>query len=337
MPAPPLASPSIYSGPPPPYSYPSSTTSSVVGGVNGYISPPESRRNTDEEKEPVPLPKQQSLPSIHETFGKDQHIPISSLLSKSSSVSQTQTTSQHSPTSPISRSKPDFTPTRAPASFSQGYPSAYRAPEHPEKPPRPQPSPHLSNEIAPHLYPLSTTPHYSDQQSLRTVSSPMIQSRPTAYSGQLSQTSPSYDTATRPVQSIHSQYPFSPYHPTYAYPMPSSHAPSYQPPPLQPPTWRTGGSDLDRAEEARRAASKSSPRHQAFGETVKRHLDIFDLETSLNEVGVPTDPIVLNAKFDSDRRRQWPNTRFHQEIQLSSIPASKIGTNLFILTVRGRM
>ena len=304
MPAPPLASPSIYSGPPPPYSYPSSTTSSVVGGASGYISPPESRRNTDEEKEPVPLPKLQSLPSIHEALGKDQHISINSLLSQSGSVSQTpQTISQHSPTSPIQRSKPDFTPTRAPASFSQGYPSACRAPEHLEKPPRPQPSPHLSHEVAPHLYPLSTTPRYSDQQSSRTVSSPMIQSRPTAYSGQLSQTSPSYDAATRPVQSIHSQYAFSPYHPTYTYPIPSSNAPSYQPPPLQPPAWRTGGSDLDRAEEARRAASKSSPRHQAFGETVKRHLDIFDLETSLNEVEVPTDPIVLNAESQLDRRR----------------------------------
>ncbi|KAL8686733.1 MAG: hypothetical protein Q9224_005355, partial [Gallowayella concinna] len=42
MPAPPLVSPSsMYSGPPPPYSYPSSTASSVVGGhTNGYMSSP---------------------------------------------------------------------------------------------------------------------------------------------------------------------------------------------------------------------------------------------------------------------------------------------------------
>ncbi|KAG7009810.1 hypothetical protein G7Y79_00001g000820 [Physcia stellaris] len=54
---------------------------------------------------------------------------------------------------------------------------------------------------------------------------------------------------------------------------------------MQPPptTWRSVGSDLDRAEEARKAASKTSP-SQSFGETVKRHLDRFDLETSLNEI-----------------------------------------------------
>ena len=36
----------------------------------------------------------------------------------------------------------------------------------------------------------------------------------------------------------------------------------------------------------RRAAVKQSPAPQAFGETVKRHLDIFELETSLNEVRI---------------------------------------------------
>lgn len=75
--------------------------------------------------------------------------------------------------------------------------------------------------------------------------------------------------------------------------MTSSSVPRFQPPPLQPPTWRSVGSDIDRAEEARKAASKGSPKHQAFGETVKRHLDIFDLETSLNEVIVFASPVSM--------------------------------------------
>ena len=285
--APPLASPSIYSGPPPPYSYPSSTASSIVGVNNGYISPPESRRATEEEKEPAPPPKLQSLPSIQEALGNDQHISISSLLSKSAAVSQaSQPASQPSPTSPIPRSRPDLAHVKAPVSFSHGYPSAYRAPEHLEKPSRPQYSPRLPSDIRLHHFPPSSTPQYPAQQLSRTSSSPMIQSRPTAFAGQQRQSSPPYDSGPRSTQSAASQYAYSPYHPTYAHPMPSSGVPTYQPPPLQPPTWRSVGSDVDRAEEARKAASKGSPKYQAFGETVKRHLDIFDLETSLNEVCV---------------------------------------------------
>ena len=44
------------------------------------------------------------------------------------------------------------------------------------------------------------------------------------------------------------------------------------------------GADFERAEEARKTASKGSPVAPSFGETVKRHLERFDLETSLNEV-----------------------------------------------------
>ena len=284
MPAPPLASPSIYSGPPPPYSYPSSTASSVVGGTNGYISPPESRRHTEEEKEPI-LPKLQSLPSIHEALGNDQHISINSLLSKTSAFSQAPPAeSQRSPTSPISHSKPELTPSRVQPTFAQGYPSAYRAPERSEKVLRSPLSPRLHIDVAPHQYPPSATPRYPHQQSSRTSSSPMISTRPTVYPGAQTQSSPTYDPSPRTAQPMSSQYAYSPFHPTYAYPIPSSAVPSHQPPPLQPPTWRSAGSDIDRAEEARKAASRSSPRYQAYGETVKRQLDIFDLETSLNEV-----------------------------------------------------
>ena len=33
-------------------------------------------------------------------------------------------------------------------------------------------------------------------------------------------------------------------------------------------------------------AKEASPPRPAYGESVKRHLDIFDLETSLNEVSI---------------------------------------------------
>lgn len=290
MPAPPLASPSIYSGPPPPYSYPSSTASSVVGannGNNGYISPPESRRTTEDEKEPAALPRLQSLPSIHEALGNDQHISINSLLSKPAAVSQAPPApSQRSPTSPISHSRPDLTPLKTSTSFAQGYPSAYRNTDYSEKPTRPRYSPQLPSDIPPHLYPHSSTPQHSKHHIPGTVSSPIHHSGPTASAGHHRQLSPPYEAVSRPPHTMNNQYTYSPYHPSYAYPMPPSSIPSYQPPPpLQQSSWpRSLGSDIDRAEEARKAASKNSPKYQRHGENVKRQLDIFDLETSLNEV-----------------------------------------------------
>lgn len=57
---------------------------------------------------------------------------------------------------------------------------------------------------------------------------------------------------------------------------------------MQHPAWRSDGLEIDRAEEMRKAASKTNcltgQTGQTYGESVKRHLDIFDLETSLNEV-----------------------------------------------------
>jgi len=67
----------------------------------------------------------------------------------------------------------------------------------------------------------------------------------------------------------------SPYHPSDPYHGHNSH----------PNTWRSDGSEINRAEEGRKAASRgASLGGQSYGESVKRHLDIFDLETSLNEV-----------------------------------------------------
>ena len=82
---------------------------------------------------------------------------------------------------------------------------------------------------------------------------------------------------------MNSHYSYSSYQAPFSYPSSSANIPSYPHAALQPPTWRSAGSEIDRAEEARRAASKGSPKMK-YGESVKRHLEIFDLETSLNEV-----------------------------------------------------
>ncbi len=53
---------------------------------------------------------------------------------------------------------------------------------------------------------------------------------------------------------------------------------------VPPQQWNSDGVEMSKVEEMRKAASKGSPRRGHYGESVKRHLDTFDLETSLNEV-----------------------------------------------------
>ena len=312
MPAPPLASPSIYSGPPPPYSYPSSTASSVVGVNNGYISPPKTRQPTEEDKEVPAPPKLQSLPSIHEALSSnDQTISISSLLSKPAVSQQpSQQPPLASPTSPVSRTHPDTTPIRPPLSLPQAQQPLYRPPEITEKSSRPQFSPRLPNDPQPPRFLPVSTQSYVPPQS-RTVSSPMAQSYPTASAPQLRHSSPSHDASLRSAPSLTSQPQYSPFHHAYQnYSLSSSTIPPYQQSgPLPPLTWRSSGSDLDREHEVRKAISKGSPKYQTYGETVKRHLDIFDLETSLNEVrqfSISTfaaDMLVRSPKVAVER---WP-------------------------------
>ncbi|KAL8707076.1 MAG: hypothetical protein Q9220_007826 [cf. Caloplaca sp. 1 TL-2023] len=108
MSAPPLASPtSFHSGPPPPYSYSSSTASSVVGGhTNGYTSPSIDHRKSNEENEQYQSSRQ-SLPSIHEALNRDQPLSITSLLSQTAAPPPpTVLAQQHSP--PASPSVPSW-------------------------------------------------------------------------------------------------------------------------------------------------------------------------------------------------------------------------------------
>ncbi|KAL8672369.1 MAG: hypothetical protein Q9168_003165 [Polycauliona sp. 1 TL-2023] len=61
--------------------------------------------------------------------------------------------------------------------------------------------------------------------------------------------------------------------------------PSHQPPsPSSSLNWRYGESEPARPEEYRRVPVKENYEKRSFGEAIKRHLDNFDLETSLNEI-----------------------------------------------------
>ncbi|KAI9873219.1 MAG: hypothetical protein M1830_000685 [Pleopsidium flavum] len=281
----------MYSGPPPPYSYSSSTASSVTG-LAGYISPPESRRTSENDKDP-PTSHRHSLPSIHEALAADQPLSYAAPPSASALPSQNHhPASILTPTTPIPRSHPETSPQGPPNPFSGQSHGAYsahssqartsqlqQAPSTPSDPKFPAINPHESKFQ--HLQPVRTSqPHI---ESLRPSVQSLLQSR----------TSPVYDSGPSSASSMNPQKAYNSYQPSYPYQLPpSTIAPStYHPPDpyhgtnIHPTTWRSDGSEINRAEEGRKAASRGgSLGGQAYGESVKRHLDIFDLETSLNEI-----------------------------------------------------
>ena len=320
MSAPPLASPSsMYSGPPPPYSYPSSAASSVIGDGRGgqgitpgnYMSPPETRRSSDEKEQPSS--QRQSLPSINEALntGEQQPISISSLLSTSAPPHKI-TLVTKSPTSPVNRPFLDSQPKGHSDFFPQHTVSSnHRPQEQPDHSTRPIYSPGAVNSHGESRFPtinsLSTARSYdsfhtSKQQA--TAPLPTDYSRPGASPIQNNPvSSPSTETHPRSVAATTAPFGYTTYQPAYAYPPSSTTGiPSYRRPTAHQPTWRGMGGDLDRPEEMRRATKESPPPRPAYGESVKRHLDIYDLETSLNDVSIFHCPFYMNPGLTSLNR-----------------------------------
>ncbi|KAL8659947.1 MAG: hypothetical protein Q9226_000169 [Calogaya cf. arnoldii] len=293
MAAPSLVSPSsLYSGPPPPYSYPSSTASSVVGGhTNGYISSPtEPRHILNEDKKEHQQVTKQSLPSIHEALNRDQPLSITSLLTKTTaapppSSQPAQYLPNHSPSRPTYRfyrepplAGPPFNPTRTQSS-----------PIHHPEPPRLLHSPRSVADTNSNRHPSSATRESFCPPMLppRTIPSPAPVNRPSMPSSlNFRHSSPPYESVPRTNPTM------NPPHAYTSYPIPSSYGPtmpsitsSHQPPSLSINShWRYAEPEVDRSEEYRRVAAKENLEKRSFGEAVKRHLDNFDLETSLNEI-----------------------------------------------------
>ncbi|KAL8660278.1 MAG: hypothetical protein Q9202_006713 [Teloschistes flavicans] len=278
----------MYSGPPPPYSYPSSTASSVVNGyTNGYISPPsEPRKPLDIEKDQQQLGRQ-SLPSIHEALNRDQPLSITSLLTETSAPPShpAQRASNNSPTSPGYRSYRDFPSSGPAATPSHTQPS----PNHPEPTSRQHHSPRLVFDSNSSREPSSVPRenHYPTMLPPRTVPSPATVSRPPISSSAIHHTSPAYECIPRPAPILNphtygshtTPYTFPPVMPTIAS--------SFQPPsPSNSVNWRHNERGQARPDDdyGRNSVMKEHVMKPTYGEAVKRHLDNFDLETSLNEI-----------------------------------------------------
>jgi len=308
MSAPPLISPStMYSGPPPPYSYPSSAASSVIGsaasgpgaGHGNYISTPTTRSSSGEEKD-VPMSQRLSLPSITEALtGEQQSISISSLLSTIVPPQKTALVSR-SPTSPIApRSYLDSLPKGPPDSLSYHTPASTYHPSDPsDRTSRPMYSPGIATTPGESRFPainsfpaMNSYDTYQSKYPPMTTSSPSHYTRPGVSPLQSNRAPPPLQDSVPHSAPPASSAPFgysTTYPSAYSYPPTTPGLSSFRPPAaVQQPTWRTTNPEVDRIEEIRKAVSKQSPPpRQAYGESVKRHLDIFDLESSLNEVSL---------------------------------------------------
>ncbi len=272
----PLLSPTTtHPGHPPPYSCSSSATPSNLGAFE-YISPPSSRRTTVDEKASGP---RQSLPSIQEALGGNNSMPFSASnivhpLSTSSRISQ-----QASSFGP-GQSLPEA-PAGPPNPFSQGsavgqthtsetdpyIPGLVKHQDHlleQERTKSALPSMNATEPIPPSL-------HLFDARSPKPRSAQPMPTNTYNQSPHANNYNPSSNTS--PTR-------FPPYRSPHTYSAGSSNPPSSTFP---------SAPDYSRFNPAfkfddRKASIPRSHPVQPYSDSVKRHLDIFDIEMALNEV-----------------------------------------------------
>lgn len=283
----------------------SPSASAVPGSLAGLLSPPESRRTSGDDNDVHKPAARQSLPSISEALGAEQALPYPGPVPPPPSVPAP--TSQHylpasANTSPSDTRKRPFEPD----SYSAQGPSNPFS--HPPRspfistsasqvpPPPPPPQSHLDSTPRP---PYDPRPPYSapqhnprlpSLQPIKTTQSPPPSiARPNPpYSSYPPAPSPGYEpSAPQAAESMNHQYGYSQYS---SYP-PSAPAPSgppaayppstsvYSAPPRYYPTSLRDNTEA-RLEEKKLNRASLAP----YGESVKRHLESFDLEASLNEV-----------------------------------------------------
>lgn len=259
----PLGSPTnMYSGPPPPYQY-APSNASTTPGLAGIVSPPEPRRPS--EKDEASHNQNHSLPSIQEALSEQPYVSSPSSIPRPPlQTLDTSVTPQSIPApSSIPRSHPTQPPPRTYSSGSVSNPPTSSTSSREIRIPtlhhiHPPTSPSQAPRSAPPFpRPSQASPRHDQAPS---SAGPM----PSPYGSQSYPSQYPYPPQPAPVrQSTYSQPSFS--SPTYAYPGPSNGP--------DPP-------DRPRIDETRKYVDNYPP-GEAYGNSVRRHLDIFDLEASL--------------------------------------------------------
>ncbi|KAJ6114444.1 hypothetical protein N7486_000222 [Penicillium sp. IBT 16267x] len=259
----PLLSPNnMYAGQPLPYSY--APTNPNAPPQSGYISPPESRRVIEDEKDKAG--SRQSLPSIHEALGKDNHLPYPA----PTSAPPPQSGHSAPPSHLIGRSGAEGPP-GPPNPFSNGPASGslMRETGYPH-----QIQPEASRNS---LGSINTQEsRNASLHSLSTGKSP-TQSAKTGITSVSGSQNSTYDYSAPPsAGSVASPNGYGHFPPNYSFPQ---SGPSYPPASYDNRAYM----NAPRVEEVK-GGFVGRPMPQPHSDSVKRHLDVFDVETSLNEI-----------------------------------------------------
>lgn len=329
----PLVSPTnMYSGqPPPPYSY--SSAAQRAGSLPGYVSPPDSRRALEEDKEKQAQQQRQSLPSIHEALGNENPLPYAGHTS-GPPASQT-----HAPPRPLSSSL-------------TGRPGGEGGPSGPPNPFSTSSSGSLFRDPAFQQPPLqadasrsSMNTQDSRNPSLNSLCSSgrspkSAKTGITSISG--SQPSSAYEYSAPPSSgSVASPNGYSAIPPSYPFQsQPPPNAPSYPTAPhydarsFAGTSWKPAGGEPVRAESG--LAPRAAVPGVSYADSVKRHLDIHDVEASLNEVRICRFPVSRAELTRSDRRSEHADVGLFAALRHTGPPDPTVRACFGVVAVVGR-
>ncbi|OJJ36518.1 hypothetical protein ASPWEDRAFT_49993 [Aspergillus wentii DTO 134E9] len=283
----PLVSPTtMYSSQPVPYSYQPPNVSSAP--PPGYISPPDSRRALEEEKEKHTQPQRQSLPSIHEALGNDNPLPYPAPPTSAPPPHQVYHSAPSHPVSSTVGRPGGEGPPGPPNPFSNGAPTG----------------PFMRDPAAAHQTQLQAEASRSSLASLNTQDSrnaslhsissgrsPTQSAKTGITSIAGSQTSSGYEySAPTSAGSIASPNGYAAFSQPFSFQSQPPNAPaypaaSYDARPYMGGAWKPGAAEPARVEEVKTGlAARHAIPGQPHNDAVKRHLDIYDVETSLNEI-----------------------------------------------------
>ncbi|KAJ5707521.1 Zinc finger NHR/GATA-type [Penicillium malachiteum] len=236
----------------------------------GYISPPESRR-VEEEKDKT---SRQSLPSIHEALGKDNHLPYPAPTSAPPPPQSGHAghAGHSAPSHLIGRSSAEG-PAGPPNPFGPASGSLMREPAYPHQ------NQHQADPSRNSLASInSQDSRNASLHSISTGKSP-TQSAKTGITSVSGSQNSVYDYSAPPsAGSVASPNGYSHFPPNYSFPQPSG---TSYPPPSYDNRQYMGAPRVDGVKGGYGARPMPGQPHS---DSVKRHLDVYDVETSLNEI-----------------------------------------------------
>ncbi|KAA8646483.1 hypothetical protein EYZ11_000274 [Aspergillus tanneri] len=287
-PAPLLSPTSMYPGQPLQHSY--STSTVRTGSVPpGYVSPPDSRRALEEEKEKKP--QRQSLPSIHEALGNDNPLPYPAPTSAPPQQSPHAPNLHSAPSNLMGRPGGDG-PAGPPNPFSNGTSSAS----------------FLRDSAFSHQTQLqaeasraslvtvntqeSRNASLQSLQSLSSGKSPTQSAKTGITSISGSQAGSGYEYSAPPsaggsIASPNGYGAFSQPFPFQSQPPPNApvYPASYDARSYGGTSWKSGMTEVGRVDDVKGGFAGHPMAGQGQSDSVKRHLEeVYDVETSLNEI-----------------------------------------------------